>query len=224
MSSKETLIEAVKSGDSERSGELTKKILAEGVPAGEILQIATGAIKAVGDAFERFEIFLPEMMLAADAMIEIMKVLEPGLKEETAGAGVRPSKIILASVKGDMHEIGKNIVNTLFQANGFDILDMGADVDSLDIIKTAEREKADIIGLSALMTTTMPGQKEVIDLLKDMKLREKFKVIVGGSPTSEEWARSIGADGWGKDASEAVKITEKLLYKKQGDGNGNTAV
>jgi methanogenic corrinoid protein MtbC1 len=224
MSSKETLIEAVKSGDSERSGELTKKILAEGVPAGEILQIATGAIKAVGDAFERFEIFLPEMMLAADAMIEIMKVLEPGLKEETAGAGVRPSKIILASVKGDMHEIGKNIVNTLFQANGFDILDMGADVDSLDIIKTAEREKADIIGLSALMTTTMPGQKEVIDLLKDMKLREKFKVIVGGSPTSEEWARSIGADGWGKDASEAVKITEKLLHKKQGDGNGNTAV
>ena len=99
----------------------------------------------------------------------------------------------------------------MFNANGYKILDMGADVDSLDIVKTASRENADIIGLSALMTTTMPGQKEVIDILNDMGLRDKFKVIIGGAPTSEEWSEKIGADGWGKDASQAVNIVKKLL-------------
>ena len=103
----------------------------------------------------------------------------------------------MASVKGDMHEIGKNIAITMLNAGGYEILDLGADVDSLDIVKTASRENAGIIGLTSLMTTTMPGQKEVIDILKDMGLRDKFKVIIGGAPTSKEWADKIGADGWG---------------------------
>ena len=211
MGIKDNLIVAVKSGNTDESVKITRTLLSGGSSAQEVLNTVTKAIREVGDAFEKFEIFLPEMMAGADTMIEIMKVLEPELKKEGPDLAITPVKIVMASVKGDMHEIGKNITITLFNANGYDILDMGADVDSLDIVKTAEREKADIIGLSALMTTTMPGQKEVIDILKDMGKRDKFKVIIGGAPTSEEWADNIGADGWGKDASEAVKLVEKLI-------------
>jgi corrinoid protein of di/trimethylamine methyltransferase len=211
MSLAEDLTSAVKEGHIDESANLVEKILAQGTSASEVLDVLTGAIREVGDAFERFDIFLPEMMMAADAMIEVMKVLDPALKEEGKGTIESTAKIVLASVKGDIHEIGKNIVITMLTANGYAIFDMGADVDSLEIVKTAEREKAAVIGLSALMTTTMPGQKEVIDILNDMGLRDRFKVIIGGSPTSQEWAREIGADGWAKDASEAVKVVEKLI-------------
>jgi len=211
MSLAEDLTSAVKEGHIDESANLVEKILAQGTSASEVLDVLTGAIREVGDAFERFDIFLPEMMMAADTMIEVMKVLDPALKEEGKGTIESTAKIVLASVKGDIHEIGKNIVITMLTANGYAIFDMGADVDSLEIVKTAEREKAAVIGLSALMTTTMPGQKEVIDILNDMRLRDRFKVIIGGSPTSQEWAREIGADGWAKDASEAVKVVEKLI-------------
>ena len=164
----------------------------------------------MGEAYEKFEVFLPEMMLASDAMIEIMKIVEPKMKEENPDAEVRSTKIIMATVKGDIHEIGKNIVITLLNANRFDVVDLGADVDSLEVVKTAEREKASLIGLSSLMTTTMPGQKEVVEVLNDMGLRDKYKVIIGGAPTTQEWADKIGADGWAQDASSAVRLAEKL--------------
>ena len=211
MAAQDNLINAVKTGDTNGSVEITKKLLSEGLSAGEILNTVTGAMREVGDAFEKFDIFLPEMMLAADTMIEIMGILGPELKAGEEGTKKASAKIIMASVKGDMHEIGKNIAITMLNASGYEILDMGADVDSLDIVKTASRENASIIGLTSLMTTTMPGQKEVIDILKDMGLRDKFKVIIGGAPTSKEWADKIGADGWGKDASEAVKIVDKII-------------
>jgi len=205
------LFDAVKGGNIDESADLARRCLDEGKSASAILEGVTVAIREVGDAFERFDVFLPEMMMAADAMIEVMKVLEPGLQEEGGGTAARSAKVLMASVKGDVHEIGKNIVITLLTADGYTIFDMGADVDSLDIVKTAEREKADVIGLSALMTTTMPGQKEVIDIMKELNLRDRFKVVIGGSPTSMEWAESIGADGWAKDASEAVRVVEGLL-------------
>ena len=211
MGTRDDLIRAIKSGDTDESVKMTRTLLSDGSSAQEVLKTVTEAIREVGDAFEKFEIFLPQMMTAANATIEIMKVLEPELKKEAPELVKKPVKIVMASVKGDMHEIGKNITITLFNANGYDILDMGADADSLDIVKAAGREKADIIGLSSLMTTTMPGQKEVIDILKDMGQRDNFKVIVGGAPTSEEWADKIGADGWGKDASDAVRLVEKLI-------------
>ncbi len=211
MGAQDNLVNAVKTGDIDGSVKIIKKLLSGGVTAGEILNTVTGVMREVGDAFEKFEIFLPEMMLAADTMIEIMRVLEPGLNAGEKGIEKSSAKIIMASVKGDMHEIGKNIAITMFNASGYKILDLGADVDSLDIVKTASRENVDIIGLSSLMTTTMPGQKEVIDILKDMGLRDKFKVIIGGAPTSSEWADKIGADGWGKDASDAVKIVDKFF-------------
>ena len=211
MGTRDDLIRAIKSGNADESVKMTKTLLADGSSAQEVLKTVTKTIREVGDAFEKFEIFLPQMMTASNATIELMKVLEPELKKEGPEHAIRPIKIVMASCKGDMHEIGKNITITLFNANGYDTLDMGADVDSLDIVKTAGREKADIIGLSSLMTTTMPGQKEVIDILKDTNQRDNFKVIIGGAPTSKEWAEKIGADGWGKDASDAVKLVEKLI-------------
>ena len=210
MSNRESLISAMKSGDIDSSVELTKKVLEEGTPAKEIADSLIEAIREVGEAYEKFEVFLPEMMMASDAMIEIMKIVEPKLKEESPDAELRAAKIIMATVKGDIHEIGKNIVITLLNANRFDVVDLGADADSLDIVKTAERENASVIGLSSLMTTTMPGQKEVVGVLNDMGLRDKFKVIIGGAPTTQEWADKIGADGWAGDASSAVKLAEKL--------------
>jgi methanogenic corrinoid protein MtbC1 len=214
MTTKEKLVEAMTSGDAAASVELAQKILAERVPAAEVVEALISAIRVVGEQFERFEIFLPEMMLSSNAMVEILKVLEPRLKEESPLANISSGKVVMASVKGDTHEIGKNIVMTLMKANRFNVVDLGADVDSLEIVKTAEREKADIIGLSALMTTTMLGQKEVVDILKDMKLRDKYKVIIGGAPTSEEWAERIGADGWAGDAAGAVTLAEKLIKAK----------
>jgi len=210
MAEKENLINAMKSGDVGSSVEMTEKALSAGIPASEIADSLIQTIREIGDAFEKFEIFLPEMMVASDAMVEILKILEPRLKEEGSDLEMKPAKIIMATVKGDMHEIGKDIVLTLLNANRYDVVDLGSDVDSLDIIKAAEREKADLIGLSSLMTTTMLGQKEVVEILNEMKLREKFKVIVGGAPTNQEWADRIGADGWAADAASAVKLVEKL--------------
>jgi corrinoid protein of di/trimethylamine methyltransferase len=216
MDTKQILINAVKSGEIEKSLELTTKALGEGVSATEVVNSLTGAIREVGDAFEKFDIFLPQMMMASEAMIEIMKVLEPKIKEESSNSEKRGAKIVMATVKGDIHEIGKDIVILLLRANRFDVLDMGGDVDSLEIVKTAEREKANFIGLSALMTTTMLGQKEVIEILKKKGLRDKFKVIIGGAPTSQNWADNIGADAWAGDASNAVRTVENLIKIDKG--------
>jgi corrinoid protein of di/trimethylamine methyltransferase len=214
MNPSEQLVEAVKAGEIDEAVRLARSSLETGARPQELLQQVTAAIREVGDAFERFDLFLPEMMMAADAMIEVMKVLEPGMKGSADARARSSARVLMASVKGDIHEIGKNIVITLLTAHGHTVFDMGADVDSLEIVKAAEREKADVIGLSALMTTTMPGQKDVIDILKEKSLRDRFGVIIGGSPTSSQWAADIGADGWAKDASEAVKVVETLMKKR----------
>ncbi len=123
-------------------------------------------------------------------------------------------RILIGTVKGDVHNIGKNIVATVFETQGFDVVDIGIDNPSLKFIEEAEKVKADVIALSSLMTTTMPGQKEVIDTLKEMNLRDKYFVIVGGGPVTQEWADRIGADGYEKSAIQAVEIVKKLLAKR----------
>lgn len=214
MSEKEQLVQAMKDGDLDTAMRLAERVVVEKTSAVEVVGALIQGIREIGDAFERFDIFLPEMMMASNAMIEVLKIFEPKLKTESPEAKTVSGKIIMATVKGDMHEIGKNIVVTLLKANRFDVIDLGADVDSLEIVKAAQRENAEVIGLSALMTTTMLGQKEVVDILNDMKIRDQFKIIVGGAPTTQEWATRIGADGWAKDASTAVDIAEALIPRK----------
>lgn len=152
-------------------------------------------------------------MSSAEAMKSATRVLTVGLE-----AGVRlkskKAKVVLGTVSGDIHDIGKNIVGLLLEANGFEVHDIGKDVQSMRFIEKAEEVGADIIALSSLMTTTRPAQKDVIDLLKAMNLRKKYVVMVGGAPTSREWAEEIGADGWAETANEAVIRAQNLVQVK----------
>jgi len=210
MNRREKLVQYVKDGDSSNALTLVKELVNEVEPK-EIIDDLTKGMREVGESFEKSEIFLPEMMLASETLIEIMSILKPLFKEK--GEEEEKIKIVIATVKGDVHEIGKNIVSLVLKANGYEVVDLGRNVDPLDIINNAVLNNAQVIGLSALMTTTMPSQKEVITMLKDKGMRGKFKVIVGGAPVSSDWAIEIEADGYAKDAFKAVKLVEDIVKK-----------
>jgi methylmalonyl-CoA mutase cobalamin-binding domain/chain len=143
-----------------------------------------------------------------------MEILGPEIeaqKKQITKAGT----VLVGTVKGDVHNIGKNIVATVLETNGFEVVDMGVDRSALEIIEEAEKAKADVVALSSLMTTTMPAQKEVIEVLQEMGLRDKYYVIVGGGPVTQEWAAEIGADGYGESAVHAVAVIKTLLKKME---------
>ena len=209
MNTIEKLKQAIIEGQLSEAEELTKAILAEDVDFAALLSQLSEAMNIVGQKFETFEVFLPEMISAADCMMAVMELITPKLEEQ--GLDRSKGKIVMGAPAGDMHEIGKDIVKTVLSGNGYEIVDLGPDTNSLEFIKTAQKEEADIIAISTLMTTTMPGVAEVVRLLKDQGIRDDFKVIVGGAPTSESWAEEIGVDGWAPDAFSATKLVEKLL-------------
>lgn len=205
----EELCESVKRGDTDKSQELARKLISQGTDPFLAISSLTEVMSEVGEKFSRLEIFLPEMMKSGKAMAEAVEVFSLNLK---AGESVaKKGKVILGTVKGDLHEIGKEIVKLMLEANGFEVKDLGYDVDSMNIIKEAQAIGADIIGLSSLMTTTMPHQKEVIDLLRDKGIRDKFKVVIGGAPTTQAWADEIGADLYCYDAGSAPRLMAELL-------------
>lgn len=207
----EDLHKAVETGDQEKSELLAQKLVDEGADPLKIISFLTEVMEKIGEKFSRLEIFLPEMMMSGGAMSSVVQILSPHLKEK--GAGKPRGKLILGTVKGDLHEIGKNIVKLMLESNFFEVKDLGVDVDTVDFIKEAEAMGAEIIGVSSLMTTTMPHQKEIIDILKDKGLREKYKVVIGGAPTTQEWADEIGADLYCPDAGSAPKFMADLLKK-----------
>jgi methanogenic corrinoid protein MtbC1 len=151
-------------------------------------------------------------MVAGDALVAVVDIIRPKIME-AGEEGAPKGKVVIGVVKGDLHEIGKNIVKLMLETNGFEVKDLGYDVDSLTFIKEAEAMGADIIGASSLMTTTMPGQKEIIELLKDKDVRDRYKVVIGGAPTGQEWADQIGADLWCENASTAPRLMAELLNK-----------
>jgi corrinoid protein of di/trimethylamine methyltransferase len=163
----------------------------------------------VGVLFERGKLFLPHVMMAADAMAAGVKVLEADLPvgTESKKLGV----IVNGTVEGDVHDIGKSIVSTMLQSAGFEVYDLGRDVPTKNFVEKAKEVNADMIGISALMTTTLQGQKEIIDMLKEEGLRSKIKVMVGGAPATQAWADKIGADCYAENASEAVAKAKELL-------------
>lgn len=172
-------------------------------------------IRAVGNQFRRGEVYLPEMMMAADAFQGGMEILQPimasaGTESEAAGT------IVMATVKGDIHALGKNIVITMLKIEGFDVIDAGVDVPASKIVDEAENGNADIIALSALMTTTMPQQKEVIEHLKARGSRDDYYVMVGGGPTAANWAEKIGADAYGETAADAVSMALAYMEERKG--------
>ena len=167
-------------------------------------------MKIVGDKFEAGEYFLSDLLMAGETMKAAMEVLDPYLKASPLQS---IGTVVIGTVKGDIHDIGKNIVATLLQSAGFKICDLGTDVDSKRFVDTVQKEGADIVALSALLTVTMNHMKEVVDELKKTGLKDKVKVIVGGAPINEQFAKQIGADAYAEDAVSGVEMCKKILGK-----------
>jgi len=167
-------------------------------------------IQKVGDLWEQGEYFLPELITSSDCMKSVMSILQPEM-EKAHIQKKSLGKIVIGTVQGDIHDIGKNLVSSMFSANGFDVIDLGGDVQLEQFINTALVTNADFICMSALLTTTMLGQKQVIEMLKEKDLRDRFKVMVGGSPVTQKWADEIGADGYAENAMTAVVKAKELI-------------
>ena len=210
----EQLAKAVVEGDKNSARENAQAAVDEGLdPLEAVDRGLSKGMEVVGANFESGESFLPELLMAADSFNAAMEILNP-LIEANKQKISKLGTALLATVKGDLHNIGKNIVATVLETNGFEVVDIGIDQSTLNIIEAAQKHNADFIGLSSVMTTTMPYQKEVIETLSEMGLREKFFVLVGGGPVTQKWADEIGADGYGETAVDAVGVAKKLLEKK----------
>ncbi len=212
---KEQLIkEAAKSiiaADKAKAKELAKSAIAAGMDPLEVIDegFSVGIAK-VGDLFGRGELFLPELILSAEAMKVATDILNAALPQGAKKRG----KVVMGTAQGDIHDIGKSMVVSFLQANGFEVYDVGRDVETQKFIDKAQEVDADIIGMSALLTTTMSGQKTLIEELKKAGLRDRFKVMVGGAPATQRWADRIGADAYGVDAADAAEKAMKLLGGK----------
>lgn len=198
----------------ERAAELTQKALDEGLGAKEILnQALIPAMDIVGEQYERGERYVPEMLLSAHAMKGAMEKLRPLL----AKAGVEPrGKVCIGTVEGDLHDIGKSLVAMMLEGAGFEISDLGTEVTAERFIQAVKERGTNILGMSALLTTTMAHMPEVIEVLKENGLREKVKVMIGGAPVTQEYADEIGADGYAPDAASAVELAKRLVAEREG--------
>ncbi|MEE9398845.1 MAG: corrinoid protein [Dehalococcoidales bacterium] len=207
----EQLSAAIISGDKNKVLAAVEDALREKMTPTDIIEggLSPG-MKEVGSRFARYEIYLPEMMLAAEAWEQAMKVLEPKLLE----SGVERKKVgrvVIGTVSGDVHSIGKNIVAAMLKMSGFEVFDLGVDVAASAFVLKAEEVGADIIAASALMSTTMPQQKNVIEHLNARGVRDKYRVLIGGGSTTQEWADTIGADGYGRTAGDATSLALKAV-------------
>lgn len=209
----EKLTTSIIMGEPEITVSTTKEALAAGIePMTIIRQGLMPGMDVVGEKFSSGEYFLPDLIIAADAMQQAMELLEPELRMrqqtlESAGT------VVIGTVKGDIHEIGKSLVATMLSANGFKVIDLGVDVPTQKFVDKVKETGADMVGLSALLTTTMTVQREVIQALTLAGIREKVKVIVGGAPVTRGWAKEIGADGFAEDAMGAVAVAKQLMGK-----------
>jgi len=207
----EAMKKSIIEGEEEVAARLAQQAIAEGVPALEAIERGfVQGINEVGRAFGCQEMFLPDLVRAGVAMKVAMRTMEPALVK--AGASRPPAgKVVLGTVKGDIHEIGKNLVATMLTANGFEVTDLGVDVPAEAFVAKVRETGARIVGLSALLTTTMPGQQEVIRRLEEAGLRRDTRVIIGGAPVTREWVKEIGADGFSEDALGAVRVATDMV-------------
>jgi len=204
---------AIVDGDKPRAQELAREAVRSGVDLNEVIDRGyVPGIQAVGELWEKGDYFLPELITSAECMKAAMDILRP----EMAKANIKSrslGKVVIGTVEGDIHDIGKNLVASMLQANGFEVFDLGADVKLERFIAKAEAEKADIICLSALLTTTMLNQKRFIEMLRQKGLYGKYKVLVGGAPATRKWADDIGAQGYAENAALAVKAAKAAAAK-----------
>lgn len=205
----ELLKELVKKGDAEETTGRVRELLAGGAdPEAIMKQALIPAMDEVGDEFQRGEAFVPEMLIAARAMQSGLDVLKPLL----AGSGVEPlGKVVMGTVKGDLHDIGKNLVVMVLEGAGFEVVDLGVDVSPEQFVEAVKEHSPQIMGLSALLTTTMLAMRDTIDAVKEAGLRERVKIMVGGAPLRQEYAEEIGADFYGPDSTAARNYAKQAL-------------
>jgi len=207
----ENIKQAVIDSDAESILILTEKAIKEGFEPLDIIDKAlVVGMQVVGEKYECGEYFLPHLIISASGMKKSMEILKPHLQsrnQEIKKAGT----VVIGTVQGDIHEIGKTLVATILSANGFEVHDLGVDVSKDKFIEAVKEHNANAVGLSALLTTTMTVQRDVIEALEEQGLREKVKVIIGGAPVNKDWAEKIGADGFADDAIRAVAVLKDLL-------------
>jgi len=207
----EELSQAVIKGDTDAAFILTKQALEAGVPASEILDRGLiPGLREVGDRFEEGEYYLPELIVSGDAVAQALELLEPALRKEDEP---HMGKYLIGTVQGDIHDLGKNIVIMMLKGNGWEVTDLGVDVSPEEFCAAVSEGDFQIVGLSSLLTMTMPNAARTIEALKAAGLREKVKVMVGGAPTTPEWAAQIGADAHAKDGPTAAKVAAELVGK-----------
>ena len=219
MTEQETILkgmyEAVVAGDDAVAADFARKSIDAGIPAITSLHEGlTAGIKEIGDRFGAGELYLPEMVMAADAMEAAVEVLQPYLGDaEIESKGT----VVIATVKGDIHDIGKNIAAAVLGVNGYNVVDVGRDVSPEAMVDAAIANDADIVGMSALMTTSLPYLAETIELMQEDGVRDQFKVVIGGGPTNQRYADEIGADGYGNTAMDAVVLCDRLAGIEAGE-------
>jgi len=195
--------------DSEKVKENVSSALRKGIEPLKIVDSLADGMRMVGERYEAGEFFLPELMMAGEIMKGAMAIITPFLRRSERVQ--RMGKVVLGTVEGDLHDIGKNIVKTMLTSAGFEVVDLGADVSAKRFVESVRKEQPKIVGMSALLTSTMDGMKEVVDELKREGLRKGLKILIGGAPIEEDFARRIGADAYGKDAMDAVRKAKDLV-------------
>jgi len=217
----EQIGQATIEGDEEQCVALAQQVLDEGMdPVEAINDGFTKGMVTVGERFARMEYYLPDLMRSAQAVNDAMEVLRPHLLQRddggTLGADKKSPIVVLGTIQGDLHDVGKNIVKIMLQASGFTVHDLGVDVHIRHLIEEAEKVDADIIAASAILTTTMAYMPDMVDLLTEMGIRDKYRIMLGGGPVTPDWAAEVGADGYGENATEAVEVAKRLIQEKRG--------
>jgi trimethylamine corrinoid protein len=206
------MVDSIINLDEETAVDLANKAIEDNMNLMDVIEkgFATG-IRKVGELWEEGEFFLPELMRGAQIMQHCLDLLIPHL--EKGSEGISQGRVVIATIEGDIHSIGKTIVGTMLRAYGFKVFDLGADISAEKIVDVAVEKDADVIGVSALLTTTMFGQKKVVEILKDRNLLDRFKIILGGAPVTSTWVNECKADGFAENATDAVKLVKSLLNK-----------
>ena len=211
----ENLATAILEGDETKARENAQEALASQMdPLEAVEEGLSRGMAVVGQRFENGEAYLPDLLIATETFKAAIEILQPEIEAQQKQMA-KKGTVVIGTVRGDMHSIGKNIVATVLETNGYDVVDIGVDNPALQFIEQARKAKADVIALSSLMTTTMPAQREVIETLEEMGLRDLYFVIVGGGPVNQEWADEIDADGYGETAIHAVELVQELLGLKK---------
>jgi len=214
---KNDFLNSLLNDDKDTAIKIAEKTLEKGVTAQRFFEsCVTPVLVEIGDRFMRLDIFLPEMIAAAEIVQSVNeKVIRPQIEKTDVGKMESQGKVLLATIEGDLHDIGKNMVNLMLRVNGFEVIDLGTDVPPSEIVEKAVQEDVDIIGLSSLLTSCLPFMKDVVELLKLKGLRDKYKLIIGGAAPTLEFAQKIGVDAQGHTAAEAVTICREIIRSKK---------